>query len=324
MVYRGCDLILSCHEAETDHAKWLETRNAGIGGSDASVIMGLNPYKSPYQLWLEKTGQAEAPDLSGNQYIYWGHKNEGNIADWFMEDTGKKVRKLGTLRSRAHPFMLANVDRAVMGEEAGLEIKTAGVNQAKKWKGDEIPDSYYCQCLHYLTVTGADRWYIAVLIGGNEAIRKTVERNDSDIKALIEAERDFWDHVVTRTPPPVDGSASCAAALSERFKGGGESIILPSRTDTMIESLQNDKSIMDALKKQIAQKENAIKELMGDAEEGATDHYRVLWKTQSGRESAPLAKIKKSAPDIYRLLHDKGFISVGKPTRRFSIKENDG
>lgn len=324
MVYRGCDLILSCHEAETDHAKWLETRNAGIGGSDASVIMGLNPYKSPYQLWLEKTGQAEAPDLSGNQYIYWGHKNEGNIADWFMEDTGKKVRKLGTLRSRAHPFMLANVDRAVMGEEAGLEIKTAGVNQAKKWKRDEIPDSYYCQCLHYLTVTGADRWYIAVLIGGNEAIRKTVERNDEDIKALIEAERDFWDHVVTRTPPPVDGSASCAAALSERFKGGGESIILPSRTDTMIESLQNDKSIMDALKKQIAQKENAIKELMGDAEEGATDHYRVLWKTQSGRESAPLAKIKKSAPDIYRLLHDKGFISVGKPTRRFSIKENDG
>lgn len=324
MVYRGCDLILSCHEAETDHAKWLETRNAGIGGSDASVIMGLNPYKSPYQLWLEKTGQAEAPDLSGNQYIYWGHKNEGNIADWFMEDTGKKVRKLGTLRSRAHPFMLANVDRAVMGEEAGLEIKTAGVNQAKKWKGDEIPDSYYCQCLHYLTVTGADRWYIAVLIGGNEAIRKTVERNDEDIKALIEAERDFWDHVVTRTPPPVDGSASCAAALSERFKGGGESIILPSRTDTMIESLQNDKSIMDALKKQIAQKENAIKELMGDAEEGATDHYRVLWKTQSGRESAPLAKIKKSVPDIYRLLHDKGFISVGKPTRRFSIKENDG
>lgn len=317
-------MILSCREAETDHQKWLQTRNAGIGGSDASVIVGLNPYKSPYQLWLEKTGQAEAPDLSGNQYIYWGHKNEANIADWFEEDTGKKVRKLGTLRSRAHPFMLANVDRAVMGEEAGLEIKTAGVSQAKKWKGDEIPDAYYCQCLHYLAVTGADRWYIAVLIGGNEAIRKTVERNDEDIKALIEAERDFWDHVVTRTPPPVDGSASCAAALSERFKGGGESIILPSRTDTMIESLQNDKSIMDALKKQIAQKENAIKELMGDAEEGATDHYRVLWKTQSGRESAPLAKIKKSAPDIYRLLHDKGFISVGKPTRRFSIKENDG
>lgn len=324
MAYRGCDLILSCHEAETDHQKWLATRNAGIGGSDASVIMGLNPYKSPYQLWLEKTGQAEAPDLSGNQYIYWGHKNEANIADWFEEDSGKKVRKLGTLRNRAHPFMLANVDRAVMGEEAGLEIKTAGVAQAKKWKGDEIPDAYYCQCLHYLAVTGADRWYIAVLIGGNEAIRKTVERNEEDIKALIEAEKDFWDHVVTRTPPPVDDSASCAAALSERFKGGGSSILLSSKTDSMIESLQNDRAIMDALKKQITQKENAIKELLGDAEEGTTEHYRVLWKTQAGRESVTLSKIKKSAPDIYRLLQDKGFVSVGKPTRRFSIKENDG
>ncbi|WP_307972895.1 lambda-exonuclease family protein [uncultured Dialister sp.] len=323
MAYRGCDLILSCHEAETDHEKWLATRNAGIGGSDASVIVGLNPYKSPYQLWLEKTGQAEAPDLSGNQYIYWGHKNEANIADWFEEDSGKKVRKLGTLRNRAHPFMLANVDRAVMGEEAGLEIKTAGVSQAKRWKGDEIPDAYYCQCLHYLAVTGADRWYIAVLIGGNEAIRKTVERNEEDIKALIEAEKEFWDRVVTRTPPPVDGSASCSAALSERFKGGGPSILLPGRVDSMIESLNDDKKIMEALKRQITEKENAIKELLGDAEEGTTDHYRVQWKTMAGRESAPLGRIKKKAPDIYQLLSDKGFITAGKPVRRFSIKEND-
>lgn len=323
MAYRGCDLILSCHEAETDHAKWLATRNAGIGGSDASVIMGLNPYKSPYQLWLEKTGQAEAPDLSHVQAVYWGSKNESNIADWFMEDTGKKVRKLGTLRSRAHPFMMANVDRAVMGEEAGLEIKTAGVNQAKKWKGDEIPDAYYCQCLHYLAVTGADRWYIAVLIGGNEALYKVVERNEDDIKALIEAEADFWHLVETKTPPPVDGSPSCAAALSERFKGGGPGIMLPSKVDEVIESLENDKQIMGALKKQITEKENSLKEMLGDAEEGTTDHYRVLWKTQAGRSSVPLAKIKKQAPDIYHLLEDKGYITVGKPSRRFSIKAND-
>lgn len=232
MAYRGCDLILSCHEAETDHEKWLETRNAGIGGSDASVIMGLNPYKSPYQLWLEKTGQAEAPDLSHVQAVYWGSKNEANVADWFQETTGKKARKLGTLRSRAYPFMLANVDRAVMGEEAGLEIKTAGVSQAKKWKGDEIPDAYYCQCLHYLAVTGADRWYIAVLIGGNDAIYKVVERNDDDIKAIIEAEADFWHLVETNTPPPVDGSASCAAPPAARRLSPpstrAETLILPS------------------------------------------------------------------------------------------------
>lgn len=323
MAYRGCDLILSCHEAETNHERWLATRNGGIGGSDASVIMGLNPFKSQYQLWLEKTGQAEAPDLSHVQAVYWGTKNEGNVADWFQETTGKKVRKLGTLRNRAHPFMLANVDRAIMGEEAGLEIKTAGVSQAKKWRGDEIPDAYYCQCLHYLAVTGADRWYIAVLIGGNEALYKTVERNEDDIKALIQAEADFWKLVETKTPPPVDGSPSCAAALSERYKGGAPSILLPADSDEIIESLESDKAIMDALKKQMTEKENRLKELLGDAEEGTTDNYRVIWKTMAGRSSVPLAKVKKSSPNIYKLLQDKGLITMGKPTRRFSIKAND-
>lgn len=324
MAYTNCDLILSVKDAE-DHEKWLEARTLGIGGSDAAVIMGMNRYKSPYQLWLEKTGQAEAPDLSGNQYVYWGTRNESNIADWFQEETGKKVKWLGTLRSKEYPFMLANVDRTVVGENAGLEIKTAGVRQYRKWKDDEIPDAYYCQCLHYMAVTGADYWYIAVLLGGNEAKWKRIERNEEDIQHLIMAETDFWKLVETRTPPPVDGSDSCAAALSAQYKGGDPnySIILPPDINGVIASLEDDKAIMDALKKQITEKENRLKALLGNAEEGATDHYRVLWKTQAGRSSVPLAKIKKQTPDIYQLLEEKGCITIGKPSRRFSIKAND-
>lgn len=324
MAYTNCDLILSVKDAE-DHEKWLEARAIGIGGSDAAVIMGMNPYKSPYQLWLEKTGQVEPPDLSGNQYVYWGTKNEANIADWFQEETGKKVKRLGTLRSKEYPFMLANVDRTVVGENAGLEIKTAGVRQYRKWKDDEIPDAYYCQCLHYMAVTGADYWYIAVLLGGNEAKWKRIERNEEDIQHLIMAETDFWKLVETRTPPPVDGSDSCAAALSAQYKGGDPnfSVILQPDADGVIESLENDRAIMDALKKQITEKENRLKALLGNAEEGTTDHYRVLWKTQAGRLSVPLAKIKKQAPDVYQLLEEKGCITIGKPSRRFSIKAND-
>lgn len=324
MAYTNCDLILSVKDAE-DHGKWLEARAIGIGGSDAAVIMGMNQYKSPYQLWLEKTGQVEPPDLSGNQYVYWGTKNEANIADWFQEETSKRVKRLGTLRSREYPFMLANVDRTVVGENAGLEIKTAGVSQYRKWKDDEIPDAYYCQCLHYMAVTGAAYWYIAVLLGGNEAKWKRIERNEEDIQHLIMAETDFWKLVEARTPPPVDGSDSCAAALSAQYKGGDPnySIILPPDIDGVIESLEDDKAIMDALKKQITEKENRLKALLGNAEEGTTDHYRVLWKTQAGRSSVPLAKIKKQTPDIYQLLEEKGCITIGKPSRRFSIKAND-
>lgn len=324
MAYTNCDLILSVKDAE-DHEKWLEARAIGIGGSDAAVIMGMNQYKSPYQLWLEKTGQVEPPDLSGNQYVYWGTRNESNIADWFQEETGKKVKRLGTLQSKEYPFMLANVDRTVVGENAGLEIKTAGVSQYRKWKDDEIPDAYYCQCLHYMAVTGAAYWYIAVLLGGNEAKWKRIERNEEDIQHLIMAETDFWKLVEARTPPPVDGSDSCAAALSAQYKGGDPnySIILPPDIDGVIESLEDDKAIMDALKKQITEKENRLKALLGNAEEGTTDHYRVLWKMQAGRSSVPLAKIKKQTPDIYQLLEEKGCITIGKPSRRFSIKAND-
>lgn len=324
MAYTNCDLILSVKDAE-DYEKWLEARALGIGGSDAAVIMGMNPYKSPYQLWLEKTGQAEAPDLSHVQAVYWGSKNEANIADWFQEETGKKVKRLGTLRSKEYPFMLANVDRTVVGENAGLEIKTAGVRQYRKWKDDEIPDAYYCQCLHYMAVTGADYWYIAVLLGGNEAKWKRIERNEEDIQHLIMAETDFWKLVETKTPPPVDGSDSCAAALSAQYKGGDPnfSVILQPSAEDVIESLENDKAIMDALRKQITEKENRLKALLGNAEEGTTDHYRVLWKTQAGRPSVPLAKIKKQAPDVYQLLEENGFLTIGKPFRRFSIKAND-
>lgn len=319
MTYTDCDLILSV-KAASDHEKWLKTRDLGIGGSDAAVIMGLNSYKSPYQLWMEKTGQVEPPDLSDNQYVYWGTKNEANIADWFQEETGKKVKRLGTLQSREYPFMLANVDRTVIGENAGLEIKTAGVSQYRKWKDDEIPDAYYCQCLHYMAVTGADYWYIAVLLGGNEAKWKRIERNEEDIKTLIEAEKEFWNLVQTKTAPPVDGSLSCSQALADRYHGEDKTIVLPDDAAQIIDNLRGDKEILEQLKAQITLRENQLKDMLGEAEIGTVGDYRVTWKTTNPRETCSLSKLKKAAPDIYQTLRDKGFISIGKASRRFAIK----
>ena len=275
MAYTNCDLILSVKDAD-DRDEWLKVRNMGIGGSDASVIMGLNSYKSPYQLWLEKIGEAAPEDLTGNPFVYWGQKNEANIADWFNEETGKKVQRLGTLRNKDYPFMIANVDRTVIGENAGLEIKTAGVSQYKKWKGDEIPDAYYCQCLHYMAVTGADYWYIAVLLGGNEARWKKIERNEEDIKVLIEKEREFWNLVETKTPPPVDGSKSCAAALGIYFKEDkGSEMVLPDEALPLIESVKLDKQTINKLKENIQLKENQLAEIMGNYETGRIGDYKL-------------------------------------------------
>ena len=134
-------LVMTVEEMR-DRQAWLKLRNSGLGGSDASVIMGMNPWKSRLALWAEKTGEIEPDDLSGNQRVYWGQKNEQNIAEWFMEQTGKRVIRRGMMQSCDHPWMLASVDREVVGEKAGLEIKTAGVDQAKYWRDDNIPDAW--------------------------------------------------------------------------------------------------------------------------------------------------------------------------------------
>lgn len=319
--FKNCRLILSVKDAE-DHEKWLKTRDLGIGGSDAAVIMGLNPYKSSYKLWMEKTGQAEPEDLTGIMSVYWGTKNEPAIADWFQEETGKKVQRLGTLQNMEYPFMLANVDRTVVGENAGLEIKTAGVQQAKLWKDDEIPDSYYCQCLHYMAVTGADYWYIAVLLGGNDSKWNRIERNEEDIKTLIQAEKEFWDLVTTKTAPPVDGSLSCAHALASRYANSrDEEIMLPTEAAELIARINGDTEIMTQLKNQIELSQNRLKEMLGEVESGRIGAHRVTWRTMPGRETCSLSKLKKADEGLYEKLKEHGFITAGKPSRRFSIKE---
>lgn len=313
-------LILSVKEA-IDHDKWLEVRNMGIGGSDAGVIMGLNPYKSPFQLWMEKTGQIQPEDLSDNEYVYWGTVLEEAVAHRFTEVTGKKLQRRGTLQSEENPFMLANVDRMVIGEDAGLECKTANAFSSGKWDGDEIPDSYYCQCLHYMAVTGCQKWYIAVLVGGNHFIWKEIQRNEEDIQALIKAESEFWDKVQKKEMPPVDWTMSCAEALKNRFsKSNGEEMDLPAEAAEILLKLDEYQDTEKALKQNIQLQKNRICAILGDFEIGRIGDRKVLWKSQNGRESIDLKKLKQEADGIFYLrLKNDGFIKTTAPTRVLRI-----
>lgn len=310
-------MILSVENSK-DHDKWLKARNMGIGGSDAGSIMGLNPYKSPFQLWMEKTGQINQEDLSDNEYVYWGTVLEEAVARRFTEVTGKKVRQRGTLQSGEYPFMLANVDRMVIGEDAGLECKTANAFSSRKWDGDEIPDSYYCQCLHYMAVTGCPKWYIAVLVGGNHFIWKEISRNEEDIQALIKAESEFWDKVQKKEMPPVDWTMSCADALKEKFHDNGEEMELPDEAGDILKELDEYQDAEKALKQNIQLQKNKICAILGDFQIGRINNRKVIWKAQTGRESVDLKKLKKE-PDIYLQLKNDGFIKKTEPTRVLRI-----
>ncbi len=306
-------LVMTVEEMK-DRQAWLKLRNSGLGGSDASVILGINPWKSALALWAEKTGELEPEDLSGNQRVYWGQKNEANIAEWFSEQTGKKVIRRGMMRSCEHPWMLASVDREVVGEKAGLEIKTAGVDQAKKWQEDEVPDAYYLQCQWYMGVTGYDRWYIAVLIGGNEAKWKVIERNQKQIDVLIQEGEKFWDMVQSKTPPAPDGSKSAGETIAAMHPGGRTETLELKQPEIIVayERMQHFAEAEKAAKEAKEQYKQQIQTAMGDFEVAEISGNKITWKTQAGKTTIDTKALKKDLPDVF-----EKYKKVGKPTRVF-------
>lgn len=147
--------------------EWLTERKNGIGGSDAGAVCGLNPYCSPLAVNQDKTGTET--DDTDSESMRQGRDFEDYVARRFTEQTGKKERRANAIyKSTEYPFMYANVDRLIIGENAGLECKTASAYSADKWKDGHIPESYQFRCHHYMAVTGADAWYIAVVILGKD------------------------------------------------------------------------------------------------------------------------------------------------------------
>lgn len=307
-------LIMTVAEM-ADEKKWLEARREGIGGSDASVIVGLNRWKSPFQLWLEKTGKAEAEDLSGNEYVYWGKVLEEAVANRFCELTGKKVQRRGLLQMDKYPYIRASVDRMVVGENAGLECKTCNGFAAKEWEDDEVPAAYYVQCQHYMMVTGCERWYIAVLIGGNHFVWKEIPRSDSEIDILLQAEIDFWHKVESGVMPEVDGSENCKDALAAEFRGGNEEpLTLPDAAEVIIERIRALDDAKKNTEEDIEHHKNQLRRLMGDYELGYAGDYKVTWKTQAGRTTVDSKALKAKEPDIYAK-----YAKQSKPTRVLRI-----
>ena len=139
--------------------EWLELRKKGIGGSDSAAIVGLDRYRSPFDVYADKLGLK--PEIPDNEAMRQGRDLEQYVAERFMEATGKKVRRRNAmLQHPEYPFMIADIDRWVVGENAGLECKTTSALNRAKFNQGEYPPSYYVQCVHYMAVTGAERWYL--------------------------------------------------------------------------------------------------------------------------------------------------------------------
>ncbi len=266
------------------YADWLEYRRQGIGGSDASVVCGINRYKSPVELWLDKTGQL--PPQEAGEAAYWGTQLEPFVRAEFTRRTGIEViHKSELLQSEEHPFMLANLDGICEVPEVGtciFEAKTASAYKAGEWE-DTIPDEYALQLAHYMAVTGYAGAYIAVLIGGNSFKWRFVERDEELISMLIELESSFWTHVQDCTPPPLDGSNASAKFLAERFPSSTPKshIILPNSAADLLAQYDEACEQLEVVTEQKQRAENLLKEMMGENEVGTSGDRIVTWKSVS-------------------------------------------
>lgn len=282
--------LIKISTKDMPHEEWLENRRNSIGGSDASAIIGMNSYCSPYTVWADKLGKI--PPKEDNEAMRLGRDLEAYVGQRFTEATGKKLRRENNiLINPEYPFAHANVDRMVTGEDAGFEAKTTSALNLKKFKNGEFPDNYYAQCTHYLAVTGCKRWYLGVLILGIGFEWFVLERDEDEIAALMNAEKDFWECVKSGNPPMVDGTDSTSDTLKTIYpESNGDTVSLMAYEQDLNQYMTLS-SLLDDVKKQKEEVANRIKAFMGEAERGATNNFSVSW-TSSTRTSFDFKKYK--------------------------------
>lgn len=280
------------------HEDWLLLRRQGIGGSDAGAICGLNPFSTPFSVYAEKLGLTKEKEESEAMRI--GNDLEEYVAQRFTESTGKRVKKCNyVLQHPKHFWMLADVDRLIVGESAGLECKTTSAFNKTDFTKADIPPQYYVQCVHYMAVTGAKRWYLEVVVLGLGAYNFVIERNEEEINSLIQIEQNFWvDNVMARVEPEVDGREQTSEAIKDIYiPVEGQSVDLLPYGDLLDEyqELKAQISTLETRKEQIKQE---LQVYMANATEGFTGAYTVSWKEQV-KNSIDTKRLKAEHPEIY-------------------------
>lgn len=266
------------------HQDWLAMRKAGIGGSDCSAAVGLSRWKSPFQLWSEKTDRI-VPTKAG-QAAYWGSLLEPLLrAEVAKRMPEAEVRECPFfLRSKEHPYMLANLDGYVKNSDGSfsvLEIKTANAFSAVQDWQNGLPIEYYCQVMHYMAVTGMNSAYVAVLLGGNTFEIQKIDRDEDMIQHIIQMEERFWyDYMLKDTPP--EATAKDNEVLSQLYpKSEEKAVEMPTSARDILTDYKKACQDLALAKEAKEQAEAKLKMMLADAEVGLIDGYKISWKNVS-------------------------------------------
>lgn len=208
-------MIIKTPKGGMSKADWLRFRNNGIGGSEAAIILGLNPYQSAVELFYKKVEQT--PETEETERMYWGTILEGTIAKTWQcynpttndisemisnSNNDKIIRKCQNvnfiLQNDKFPHLFANIDRLIIDKEKGngiLEIKTSSDFAVKVWESG-IPPYNLIQLQCYLGIMDLQYGELAILQNGRSFAVYPIQRNNEIIDGVIETTKAFWERVL--------------------------------------------------------------------------------------------------------------------------------
>lgn len=276
-----------------DRAKYL-------GGSDVAGILGISPWRTPLEVYLDKVQPRIKPvDPSKQKVFTRGQRMEPYVIDLLSEETGLEIIHRGNRYiHRDYGFIAAEIDaEAATGEN--IEIKTVSPFKAKEWgevQTDAIPVHYTAQAMHGLMVTEKQVCVFGVLIGGDDFRIYRVERDEETIQAILEKEVSFWDRVINLNPP----EATTVSDISLMFeKDAGSSIEADGKALAVFNDLRDMKSRCKSLQEEIAVSEEKLKLYMQEHSILTLDGKPICtWKSQeSNRFDQKLFQVEH--PDLY-------------------------
>jgi putative phage-type endonuclease len=247
--------------------EWLAARENGIGASQAAAACGLSPWQSRIGLWAEKLGLV--PPDPENVPMRIGSALEPLIADLYSEATGTKVRRVNQLRQHpTHDWMLASIDRRAGRRPVELKYSHRGVGYGEPGT-DQVPDHVLVQVLHELAVMDEDEADVAALLGGRRDVQiYTIKRQAAAERLIVEREAELWEHVQSRTEPPLDGSDATLEDLARIYDRDDGEVMEQLETDAggrallALRQVETNLAAVEARKKAIRAE---IEALMGTA-----------------------------------------------------------
>ena len=291
-------------------------REASLGSSDAPIVAGVSPYKSPLELYYQMHGDLPRYTDEETQAQRIGSKLEPIIADLVAEDLGLKIRRSAACRHPKYPFLVAHLDFEIVNNVKGpgiLECKNRGASKPF----DSLPDDMTLQVVQQLAVTNREWGIVAVLFGFGNLKTYEVQRDTELEEYLIELEGRFMVRVERGEPPDHTWTPETVGILKKLYPtDSGKVIYLPDELAVVAQGFLETKVNLDDYKIMKAGYEGTLKSAMGDATTATCPGYSLSWKSTKPSSKFDVETFRNKEPALYAQ-----YLKLTPGYRKFLVKQ---